>query len=201
MIRQLEGLGGRLLMAVEPLPDELELRDLQRLHANERAMADGFASASRRHQSLAGRLLLRNLLSVWYCSDDLDWVHCERVEGAPWLVGGEGPLPSVSLSHCKRYVAAAIAEPAMDVGIDVECRVSSDIAAVAERFAWPIDNDPDRFQTAWTLWEAAVKARLDKPHDLVRAFFDQGTSTKHAAWNWPVAHRAQVSVVARLSDH
>lgn len=199
MIRQLEGLGGRLLMAVEPLPDELEPRDLQRLHANERAMADGFASASRRHQSLAGRLLLRNLLSVWYGSDQLDWVHCERIEGAPWLVGGDGPLPSVSLSHCRGYVAAAIGESAMDVGVDVECRVSSDIDAVAERFDWPIDSDPDRFQTAWTVWEAAVKARVNRPHDLVRAFFGKGTSGDYAVWNWPVAPMAQVSVVARLS--
>lgn len=199
MIRPLEGLGGRLLMAVEPLPAQLEARDLQRLHANERAMADGFASASRRHQSLAGRLLLRNLLSVWYGCDAVDWVHCERVDGAPWLVGGEGPLPAVSLSHCRGFVAAAIGEPGLDVGVDVECRVSSDIEAVAARFDWPIDNDPERFQTAWTLWEAAVKARVDQPHDLVRAFFGKGTPSNYAVWNWPVAPMAQVSVVARSS--
>lgn len=148
------------------------------LDARDRQRADGFSNPERRTEYIASRWLLGRL----------------QVQG-----------PS-SLSHCRRWLAAA-ATPWAAIGVDVECRLPRAVDEVAERLGWE-DVPNARYLQAWTLWEAWRKLErgsvLDAP-DLPYAlalreserFFDGPSEVSGAWWFSRDLGDAVLSVVVR----
>lgn len=123
--------------------------------------AGRFASKAARGRFLAGRRLLRGVLS--------GWLSC-RAEDVPLEInaGGKPALPEgsglqFSMSHAGDRVAAAFART--PVGIDLEQERRVDFERLLKRFfgaeqegaGVPVTNSIE-FITFWTVCEAAIKA-------------------------------------------
>jgi 4'-phosphopantetheinyl transferase len=147
--------GDELAAAVALLSDE------------ERARFDGIRFADVARDYAAAHALVRRVLSRGRPTPPHDWRFDRTPTGKPFLIGGAGASPSLSLSHTRGLVACAVA--ADTVGVDVEATDRNvDVARIAARFFSSDErNDLDRldeaaarsrFFDAWTLKEALVKA-------------------------------------------
>lgn len=80
----------------------------------------------------------------------------------------ESDSGSVSISHCRRWIAVAGSDQG-DLGLDVESRLPRQLPAVIDRLGWGA-LAPEQYQQAWTLWEAWRKLAggsvLDEPDDI-----------------------------------
>lgn len=88
-----------------------------------------------------------------------------RPSGAPYLVtdGAMELLPELSVSHCLRMAAIALAPPGWRVGVDCETvDRARQLQRVASRFLsvgqMPIWNSPGALTLAWMIKEALYKA-------------------------------------------
>ena len=131
------------------------------LSEDEYARAQAMLSEDSRKSFLAGRRLLRDILSKWM---DLDpcLVPIELNElGKPALRGGQ--MPSFSVSHTGARVIIAFSGSV--VGIDLEQERPVDAHALARRYFSPeeavlfeIPGNEGHFFRLWTCREAAIKA-------------------------------------------
>jgi 4'-phosphopantetheinyl transferase len=129
------------------------------LTPQEQARADGFGSARRRRQYLAGRQLLRQVAA---CVLNLEARQIAlSAEGLPRCLNQAAPL-WLSLSHSGPFVAA-VASSQGPVGIDVEQRERQrDWAGLAAGLGWTGAEAarPEGFLLRWTLKEALFKAGM-----------------------------------------
>lgn len=127
----------------------------------ENSRARGISSAEARARFLAGRRLLRGVLSGWTNShpEDIHIVINDR--GKPFLANGFSN--HFSISHSCDFVALAFA--CTPIGIDLEKERTIDAFAITERF-FPQDGrvllgsqtNEYNFIKLWTYREAAIKA-------------------------------------------
>jgi 4'-phosphopantetheinyl transferase len=134
----------------------------------ERRRYEAFRRPERRWQFLAGRLLLRRMLSAAFDRPIEAWRFEERPGLPPRLLTDTpGPI-AFSLSHSRELVACLLA-PGECVGVDVEYagkqRDFLAIAAALYPAEWirclerlPPEEQRIEFYRYWTLYEAAVKA-------------------------------------------
>lgn len=131
---------------------------------SDRAEACGIAREERRLQFLAGRHLLRDLLSQTLGGTPAHWQIQRQPDGPPRLLNAHGIC--LSVSHSGPWIACAIAD--RPVGIDVEQhKPGRVIAELAELACHPDEaaeldtlKDEDailRFLEIWTLKEAWIK--------------------------------------------
>lgn len=120
--------------------------------------------AGDRKRSLAGRALLRFLLSNFFDRPADSWTFLLTAEGKPYLSVQSGEdRPGISISHSSAIVAAAMTLNG-DIGIDVERRKNTRSMAAIARFAFgPREieeaiSSVDAFYHIWTLREALAKA-------------------------------------------
>jgi 4'-phosphopantetheinyl transferase len=152
------------------LPEALvhELREV--LAADETSRAARLSSRRERDRSIAGRGLLRLLLSRYLGGEPGLLRFDYAAHGKPVLVSaGDGPSLSFNIAHADRLALYAITRQRA-IGVDVEA-VSHDLdhEPIAERFFSPAENARLRsftaemrriaFFTCWTRKEAYVKAR------------------------------------------
>lgn len=143
--------------------------DIDRLSEDERARADRLIIPSKRDQFIAGRSLLREILSRYVGGrpDELRFGYEEH--GKPFLdVASGGPTVSFNLTHS--HVCGVLGVTAhRRIGVDVEhCRPGRAFEAIAERFfsdpeidvlmAAPPHERPRMFYRAWAQKEAYLKA-------------------------------------------
>ncbi|MGA0608985.1 4'-phosphopantetheinyl transferase family protein [Caldimonas sp. KR1-144] len=144
------------------------------LSVDEYARWSRFASVRRRRQFLAGRQLLRQMLSA----------QVGAGEGAIAVEPGGAlrvatPGLWVSISHSGEWVAAAVAD--RPVGVDIEVpRPGRDLSRLAESIGSLSGGSAD-FYTTWTLKEAVMK-RWGMGLDLarMRALGAQPIDPQHA---------------------
>lgn len=137
----------------------------------EREQCDRFWCDEDRTQFLAGRTLLRSMLSTYFKLPPRACVLALDARGKPEIVhDSAGPVAMFSLSHAQGLVVCAIAI-GRDVGVDVErldsTRPLDDLSRqyfTSAEIAW-VYRTPrgqlGRFFDIWTLKEAYIKARGD----------------------------------------
>jgi 4'-phosphopantetheinyl transferase len=136
------------------------------LPSEEQKRADSISSTETRLLFLAGRRLLRGVLSQWLHEDPVKIKIAVTKTGKPFL--HEHKELSFSLSHSGAFVVAAFSP--LEVGIDLELERPVDAKALAKRFFSPeeasafeseeiaSDKKQDHFFRLWTCREAAIKA-------------------------------------------
>lgn len=140
---------------------DLQVYERVSLSREEEMRAEAMLSESARKCFVAGRRLLRGILSGWM-GRDTSLVPIEVTStGKPVLRGGE--MLRFSISHSRDRVIAAFS--ASDVGIDLEWERPVDAHALATRYFSPeeaalveIPENYGHFFRLWTCREAAVKA-------------------------------------------
>ena len=127
----------------------------------ERLRAESMTSTATRHGFLAGRRLVRKVLSKWLSSDSATLPILLSPEGRPYLAGDSSPC--FSISHSGDLVVAAFS--GVDLGVDLELERPLDRIALSARFfsekearlVREQENDKTFFKL-WTSREAAIKA-------------------------------------------
>ncbi len=127
---------------------------------DEREKAASMTSDDARARFLAGRRLVRGVISHWFGTEVSGAPMDQDVAGKPFLQG-EG-MPCFSISHSGELVAAVFSDKA--AGIDLELERDVDAAALARRFfsqseAALLEGDCDKnlFFRLWVSREAAMK--------------------------------------------
>ena len=154
------------------LPGPCIQRMLQTLAPEERERADRFRFAEHRERYIAGRGLLRNILSRYLNEEPDDIEFCYNRQGKPALKALHGaPDFRFNLSHSSTLALYAVARN-REVGVDVES-VRSDLPheEIAEHFFsareiaalrnLPVHLRDEGFFNCWTRKEAYLKARGD----------------------------------------
>jgi 4'-phosphopantetheinyl transferase len=142
------------------------------LDAAESRRAEAFLDPARSWQFVAGRAMLRQLLSG-YLGVEPAAVQLETAAGGkPRLAGAHaGSGLQFNLSHSRGVVVVAVGV-GRRVGVDVEfCRPDLDVERLARRFFSPAELEqllglpasqrPAAFYAGWTRKEAYLKARGD----------------------------------------
>jgi 4'-phosphopantetheinyl transferase len=131
------------------------------VHPIESERARGISSGKARDRFLAGRRLLRGVLSQWISSPSEEIPIALNSDGKPVLPGY--PDLQFSISHAGDRVAVAFAQTA--VGIDLEKEREVDVPGLLRRFFGTeqevVKNrvrDSTEFLRLWTACEAAIKA-------------------------------------------
>ena len=135
------------------------------LPAEEQKRADSISSLETRLLFLAGRRLLRGILSQWLPKDPAKITLEVTETGKPFLP--EHKELAFSLSHSGAFVVAAFS--LLEVGVDLELERPVETKALAKRFFSPeeasafeleiaLDQKQDHFFRLWTCREAAIKA-------------------------------------------
>ncbi len=140
------------------------------LSADERRRAERFHSSLHRDRFIAGRGILRDLLSRYLGTPAQDFQFCANTHGKPALVPASGASDvRFNLSH-SRGLALFAFTLGCEVGVDLESlRSSVRDVDLAERFfspreievlrALPPDSQHEMFFHCWTRKEAYIKAR------------------------------------------
>lgn len=153
-------------------PDAMDLSSANRLlAAGELKRRDRMRHERTRRAFVAGRVLVRSLLTRYGDRPATDWRFELNQHGRPDLVAEQRhPLDlRFNLSHTNDLLVCAIAR-GRDVGVDVEnVNRRNRTTAIANRFfttsevaalrALPEQEQRERFYTYWTLKEAYIKAR------------------------------------------
>jgi len=175
--------------------NQLPSRDLKScyeriLTPDERERCARFAFERDRRQFLAGRSLLRIVLSKYAAVPPEFWQFCVNAYGKPQISSHIAtPDLRFSVTHTPDLAAVAIAIGA-PVGVDAECvSRTADWQAIAERYfapeewrflmALPGEEQQAAFFRIWTLKEAFLKALgtgLSTPLDAFRFDFPAGQS-------------------------
>ena len=131
------------------------------LPAEESRRADAITHQEVRNQYLAGRYLLRGVLSRWLGTRSQDLPITLTSSGKPVL--GECGMPCFSITHTAKNVAAVFST--QSVGIDLEQERPVDVFALARRFFSQEEADflersgsQSDFYRLWCCREAAIKA-------------------------------------------
>ena len=156
------------LDATEPVPSMLSTAELDR--------GDQFKSPVHRHRFLAGRTLLRQLLSEVTGRDPAALTFTTNDHGKPFLVDDAGRLangPAFNMSRSNELVLFAVAQSgsgfeAGSVGVDIEHVRPIEVEALARRFfslrersdleAVEADRRLGAFFNVWARKEAVIKA-------------------------------------------
>ncbi len=149
-------------------PIELD-RMIRSLSANERERAARFHFDRDRNHFVAGRSILRDILSRYLACGPGEVRLMAGAHGKPELAAPAGRLLRFNLSHATGIALYAIAH-GREVGIDLECiRADLQYDDIAEKFFAPgeirrlRELPPDQrirgFFNCWTRKEAYVKAR------------------------------------------
>jgi len=128
------------------------------------------ATPAARCEHLAGRALLRTVLSRHAEVAPTAWRIEEDDRGKPFIAAPAGAGLSFNLSHAGGVVVCAVTTSERRIGVDVEdLRRKVAVLKVAERFfapaearqlaALPPGEQIQRFYALWTLREAYLKAR------------------------------------------
>jgi hypothetical protein len=127
----------------------------------EHRRAESTSSTTARQAFLAGRRLVRNVLSCWLSVDPLKLAIRLSSEGRPYLFGDS--VPFFSITHSGDLVMVAFSKE--KIGADMELERQLDSVALASRFfsnqeALLISNgkNNETFFRLWTCREAAIKA-------------------------------------------
>lgn len=131
--------------------------------ADDRVESERFRRPERQFQFLAGRALLRRLLSR--ATGTPSWRIKRDGEGRPVALDAAGrPGPDVSISHAGRWVACAVARGGR-IGVDVEVpNPRRDALALARACLSPAEGEAvaregePALLRAWTVREALAKA-------------------------------------------
>jgi 4'-phosphopantetheinyl transferase len=146
----------------------MEEKHLELLGNGERRRHERFLRPERRRQFLAGRLLLRRMLSAEFGSPIGAW-RFEECPGLPPRLTSETAFPlAFSLAH-SRDLAVCLVAPGGRVGVDVEyLGKGRDFLAIAARCfssaqvrrlrSLPPEEQRVQFYRYWTLHEAVMKA-------------------------------------------
>lgn len=140
------------------------------------APSPGQRVAARKQERRQSRALLCQLLSAYPLASA--WRIREKERG-PSVESADGrEFLYCSVSHCRDGIAVVVARN-VPVGIDIECRLPRNRAAVAQRLGDPPCATSDhRFLRLWTLWEAFCKLRgrscLEVPPKFCRDLVDAG---------------------------
>jgi len=132
-----------------------------RVSEEEYIRAESTSSTAARQAFLAGRRLVRNVLSRWLSMDPVNLQIRLSSEGRPYLVGDS--VPFFSITHSGDLVMVAFSGE--EIGADLEIERQLDSVALASRFfsdqeALLIkdENNEETFFRLWTCREAAIKA-------------------------------------------
>ena len=127
----------------------------------EQKRGESMSSTAARQGILAGRRLVRNILSHWLSVDPVKLQIRLSSEGRPYLVGDSNPF--FSITHSGDLVMVAFSEE--EIGADLEIERQLDSVALASRFFSDQEallikdkNDTETFFKLWTCREAAIKA-------------------------------------------
>jgi len=127
----------------------------------ERKRAESMSSTAARQAFLAGRRLVRNVLSRWLCVDPLKLPIHLSSEGRPSLFGDSPPF--FSITHSGDLVMVAFSGE--EIGADLEIERQLDSVALANRFfseqealLVSSEKNEETFFRLWTCREAAIKA-------------------------------------------
>lgn len=156
------------LATLDPLPEPLHLLR-QSLSPEELARAEGFRFDRDRDAYVAGRAIVRRLLSRYLGCPAEKVSFARGVYGKPALVSPDGGMLRFNLSHSDGLALFAVAF-GREVGIDIEkVRAAAATSGLAERFfssdeiaALRLLRGAEReaaFFACWTRKEAYVKAR------------------------------------------
>jgi 4'-phosphopantetheinyl transferase len=130
-----------------------------KVSAFEQKRADGMRHEGSRERFLAGRRIVRGILSEWLSRAPGDLEISIGSDGKPGLKDGSDC--HFSIAHSGDLVLAAFA--AVPLGADTEEAREVDALGLARRFFSPleisaVEDDSSRFFPLWTRREAAVKA-------------------------------------------
>ena len=127
----------------------------------ERKRGESMSSTASRQAFLAGRRLVRNILSSWLSVDPVELQILLSSEGKPYLVGDS--VPFFSITHSGDLMMVAFSED--EIGADLELERQLHSVAIASRF---FSDKESRLVTdekshapffrLWTCREAAIKA-------------------------------------------
>ena len=148
---------GEAVIIVEKIPNipqvELPPEELQR--------ADSMTHQESRRRYLAGRYLLRGVLSRWFGINPRDLPIILTSSGKPFI--SQGGMPHFSIAHTGHSIAV-IYSPQV-VGIDLEQERPLDLSGLARRFFSTGEADylersgsASDFFRLWSCREAAIKA-------------------------------------------
>jgi len=155
------------LVSCSDIAASMEEKYLGLLSNSERRRYDRFLRPQRRRQFLAGRVLLRHMLSMEFGRPVDTWRFEERA-GLPPRLLTELPNPAAcSLAHSRDF-AICLLTPEGSVGVDIEyLDADRDFLAIATHFysaaharrlaALPLDEQRILFYRYWTLNEAVAK--------------------------------------------
>jgi 4'-phosphopantetheinyl transferase len=161
------------------------------LSDEERGRLNRFHFAVHRHQYLIAHALVRCTLSRYRPDvEPHEWQFEPLAYGKPAISAPVADAPSFNLSHADGLVALAVADPGMQLGVDVECLSrKSDVLDIAPRYFadWEVRELRDlpqeqrlrQFFTLWTLKEAYIKAcgmGLSIPLNAFGFVFDEGNT-------------------------
>ncbi|KAM3096704.1 4'-phosphopantetheinyl transferase family protein [Phormidesmis sp. 146-12] len=147
------------------LDDSQQLEDwLKLLSSDEHDRADRFRFAQHRSRFIAGRGILRSLLSLYLQTDPKSLQFTYGQQGKPTLIDHHLHF---NLAHSQGLALYAICD--RPVGIDLEqIRIVSDLQSLTQRFfcvnehhsisALPPQQQPTAFFRHWTCKEAYLKA-------------------------------------------
>ena len=117
---------------------------------------------ARREHYIAGHWLVRLLLARSYGGEPVQWQLLERKSNPPQVIGPFENL-SVSISHSKNWIAAAVSN--VSIGIDLEQRPRP-LDASIEHLLLNADESPgqldaDTLLQRWVAKEAWIKSRCE----------------------------------------
>ena len=126
---------------------------------SEQKRADGMSHEATRARFLAGRRIVRGILSEWLCRAPEELEIFIGSDGKPGLQDGSDC--HFSIAHSGDLILAAFAT--VPLGVDTEEIREVDALGLARRFFSPpeiyaVEEDFSRFFPLWTRREAAVKA-------------------------------------------
>jgi len=142
----------------------------QSLSADERVRAERFHFEQHRNRFIAGRGLLRMILSYYTGIEPSRLQFCYGPHGKPALTeASSSDRLCFNLSHSQELALFAVTRD-REIGVDLECvRPISDAEQIAERFfsaqenavfrALPRNQKQQAFFNCWTRKEAYIKAR------------------------------------------
>ena len=132
------------------------------LSDSEQARLDAIKVLARREHYIAGHWLVRCLLARSFGGDPTEWQLLERKSNPPQVIGPFENL-SVSISHSKNWIAAAVSNAS--IGIDLEQRPRP-LDASIEHLLLNADEslgqlDADTLLQRWVAKEAWIKSRCE----------------------------------------
>lgn len=147
--------------------------ELQHMSLKQREYINAKRKTLFRHQSIASRILLKNLLSEYNIDDgyNIDF----DANGKPFYRGSKEIY--VSLSHSGDFVAAAVSEKPVGIDIQVFKNVSDRLinkTCTATEKKYIFQNNKNLFFKFWTLKEAYAKCNKMKLSQVFKCSFIDG---------------------------